>query len=813
MAYRDEVLTDTPYAFYEMQETSGTQCTDASGNARHGTYTGTPTLNQASLIPKEGSLKSVLFNGSSQYVSLPFNFADKTAACFEYWMLSKQRKNSTGVTESMLSLKHRLVSLFSDSGAMWNWALNETDGPNASVTNQSPYIPLYVATHIFFRWVTNYAGYLYINGVMRAVSRMPLGWITTGTGNSNIAADYSNTNFFGGQLSHVAIYDHDVSEARIQAHYDAGVYKITGSLTESLPQTDWIARAFDYDGSLKGERAFSGSNYSVPTHNYNGRAIVTIAAAEGVWWTATTDKFVGDYLYPTDAATTPYLYKMVDVAGDPQWDQVVALLHFNGSNGSTTITDQKSHTFTCTGNAAISTAQSKFGGASAAFDGTGDYISAPTSADWEMGAGNFTIETWFRTSDNTANQTIVGSLDLQGSDYKGWVLRYDPTQSPAGLRFVIFVGTSTNGDVFQYAWTPSNNTWYHIAVVRQGTTLTIYVDGTSIGSGTITTATTVASSGRALMIGAQDTAGAPDKFLNGYLDDLRITKGVRQVANFTAPTVAHPDKAAGDEFWNRTVLLLKCDGTQGSTTFTDSSSLARTMTANGNAIISTAKARFGTASGYFDGSGDYVTTPTATNLDIGYNGFTVEAWIYPTALTGTHVIVGRQEAGSAMVFQFRVTSTGALQMVLRSPSGSDLVTVVSSNGAVTTNAWQHVAAVRLGKTVTLYVNGTSVGSSSSCSQNLTPGGGRPLTVGALDDTTLTNYFAGYIDDVRLTRYRARYTANFTPTEACPSAYQRTHSSEPTWPTNVGDRVQDNTVTWECVGRLVQPRVQYPLIPS
>lgn len=812
MAYRDEVLTDTPYAFYEMQETSGTQCTDASGNARHGTYVGTPTLNQASLIPKESSLKSVLFNGSNQYVSLPFNFDQKTAACFEYWMLTKQRKNSTGVSEAMLNLKHRVVSLFSDTGAMWSWALNETNGPNAALVNTSAFMQLYVPVHVFFRWLPNYGATLYINGVLRGISRSPLSLITAGTGNSNIAADYANSNCFGGQMSHVAIYDHDVSEARIQAHYDVGVYKITGNLTESLPNTDWVARAYDYEGAFKGERAFTGGSYSVPTHNFSGRARVIIEPVEGVWWTASTDKYVGDYLYPTGAATTPYLYKMVDVAADPQWDQVSALLHFNGTNGSTTITDQKAHSFSCTGNAAISTAQSKFGGASAAFDGTGDYISASTSADWEMGAGNFTVETWFRTSDNTLNQTIVGTLDLQGSDYKGWILRYDPTQSPAGLRFVIFVGTSSNGDIFQYSWSPSNNTWYHIAVVRQGTTLTIYVNGTSIGSGTIVTATTVANSGRALMIGAQDSLGGPNNFLTGYLDDLRITKGVRQVGTFTAPAAAYPDKTAGDEWFVALALLLHCDGSQGSTTFTDSSPAARTMTATGNAIISTARARFGTASGYFDGNGDYLTTPTNTNLDLGYNGFTIEAWIYPTALTGTHVILARQESGSAMVLQFRLNSIGKLQLVLRGPGGTDLVTVTST-GSVSTNTWTHVAAVRLGKTVTLYINGTADGTDATCNQNLTPAGGRPLTIGVLDDTSLSGYFTGYIDEVRFTKNRARYTANFTPTEAHPSTYLRSHTSEPTWPTNAGDRVHDNTLTWECVGRLVQPRVQYPLIPS
>ncbi|MGE3298622.1 MAG: phage tail protein, partial [Porticoccaceae bacterium] len=79
---------------------------------------------------------------------------------------------------------------------------------------------------------------------------------------------------------------------------------------------------------------------------------------------------------------------IIGAGEDPYWNNVVALLHMDGTNGSTTFTDQKGHTFTATGNAQISTAQSKFGGASALFDGTGDLVSSADHADWALGAGD-----------------------------------------------------------------------------------------------------------------------------------------------------------------------------------------------------------------------------------------------------------------------------------------------------------------------------------------------------------------------------------------------------------------------------------------
>jgi hypothetical protein len=76
----------------------------------------------------------------------------------------------------------------------------------------------------------------------------------------------------------------------------------------------------------------------------------------------------------------------------------IALLHMDGSNTSTTFTDESGKTWGATGNAQISTAQSEFGGSSAIFDGTGDYINTTNSSDFNFASGDFTIDFWFRSS-------------------------------------------------------------------------------------------------------------------------------------------------------------------------------------------------------------------------------------------------------------------------------------------------------------------------------------------------------------------------------------------------------------------------------
>jgi hypothetical protein len=207
---------------------------------------------------------------------------------------------------------------------------------------------------------------------------------------------------------------------------------------------------------------------------------------------------------------------------DPNFSSVSALLHMNGSDASTTFTDSSSNNITITGygNAQISTAQSKFGGASAYFDGSGDYLLSASSLEpFQMGTGNFTVEAFIRPT--VAVSGYRGLIGLQSGDF-------DTLYILNGALVWYISGTA--------AGTIAVDTWYHVAASRQGTSLRVFIDGALVNTSTNSNNMTF---GR-LRIGSN--GANTSEFFRGWIDELRVTKGVaRYTAAFTAPTAPFPD--------------------------------------------------------------------------------------------------------------------------------------------------------------------------------------------------------------------------------------------------------------------------------
>jgi hypothetical protein len=178
------------------------------------------------------------------------------------------------------------------------------------------------------------------------------------------------------------------------------------------------------------------------------------------------------------------------------------------------------------GNAQISTAQSKWGGASIAFDGTGDYLPAPSSVNFSL-SGDFTIEGWvYRAASGQFRLLTIG--DAIGTSG----IEIYPSGAGAG-NWTVYSNNATRIT----GSTATREVWTHLAVVRSGSTVTLYINGTASGS----TWTTSATFSGACYVGAEFYNSTITADTNGYIDDLRITKGVaRYTANFTAPTAAFP---------------------------------------------------------------------------------------------------------------------------------------------------------------------------------------------------------------------------------------------------------------------------------
>lgn len=222
------------------------------------------------------------------------------------------------------------------------------------------------------------------------------------------------------------------------------------------------------------------------------------------------------------------------MAFDPHYANVSLLLHCDGANGSTTLTDNSPapKTFTANGGAAISTAQSKFGSASAYLNGTGAYFQTPASTDFAF-PGDFTIEFWAWKSANGAAgyDTVVTTDTSDGSAVNGWFLELSTVRGISML--------TAGSVVIRVDVNPNDSVWHHWAVTRAGSTVRAFKDGALLGTSTYASA--IAAAGPFGVGRSSSTVTYPFK---GYIDDLRITKGVaRYTANFTPPTEPFPDTA------------------------------------------------------------------------------------------------------------------------------------------------------------------------------------------------------------------------------------------------------------------------------
>jgi len=436
-------------------------------------------------------------------------------------------------------------------------------------------------------------------------------------------------------------------------------------------------------------------------------------------------------------------------AVDPYFYSVTSLLHGDGTNGAqnNTFLDSSTNNFTITRNG--NTTQGSFSPFSQTgwgnfFNGpnTGSYLRTPVSTDFQLGTSDFTIEFWAFTTSG-ASDTTVCQTDSGGSGFFGMLLNYHDATN------VTWYATS-NGS----SWNVINggvlctvasikNTWTHFAYVRNGNTFTAYVNGIAVY--TTTSSASIYQSANQFVFGSSFAGSHPSNF-GGYLSNFRYVKGTAvYTSNFTPSTT--PLTAITN------TKLLSCQSNR----FIDASASAHTLTIGGSPSVqpfspfnpTTAYSTSAVGgSGYFDGSGDYLSIANNSAFNLGTNNFCIEGWFYPTTSNATQLVFNKwgTVSDTQSMFQIgRISSTFYAQ--LKTTGGF----VTLSTATWIPNAWNHFAVVRNGSTISAYLNGSRFGTDTS---NPTLNSGtETMTIGSKQ---AQDYFTGYITDCRIVNGSAIY---------------------------------------------------------
>ena len=418
-------------------------------------------------------------------------------------------------------------------------------------------------------------------------------------------------------------------------------------------------------------------------------------------------------------------------------------------------------------NAQVSTAQSKFGVSSALFDGTSDYLAVEHDSALKFGTGNFTIEFWYRPIARTNNFAVLLS---NSSEFVTGNIQIDDRNNATPTKFSVFIVNNSNSAASLVSTTTvANGTWYHLALVRNGTNIGLYVNGTSEASITVASNFVVDDSANTTgyQIGAYYN-GDSTTIINGYIDEIRISNSARYTTTFTPSTTPFVNDA-------NTVFLMHANGTNGSTFFEDDNGIgrsARGISAIGNAQLSTAQSKFGGASALFDGNGDYLQL--ANSSDYNFTGnYTIEGWWYQPSNVAAGIyptLIGTGAVDDNKGWEVTSEPTNNKISFITSPNGSSGMSVLLTSASLSAATWNHWAIVRNSSVLTLYINGTASGSTYTTTGNsiastypLYIGGG----VGGLSSGNFSSSSAtvvnlnGYLDEIRISNI-ARYTTTFTP---------------------------------------------------
>ncbi|EKE29495.1 MAG: Structural protein [uncultured bacterium (gcode 4)] len=370
-------------------------------------------------------------------------------------------------------------------------------------------------------------------------------------------------------------------------------------------------------------------------------------------------------------------------------------------------------------------------------------ISIPDSSDFDFTSSNWTIDLWLYPTNISAYPWFIGQLNNTDKNWCAYI----------HVNGAIAVWVSWLNEIKSADWVIVNNKWQHIAIVKNWTSTTIYVDWRNVASATTSVWT---NSTYPLLIWGF-LSGWANQYFWWYIDEVRISNTARWTSNFdTNLPTWHYDNDAN------TKLLIHFDWAWSA--FTDSSSSNRPITPSWSVTQSSLK--IGDWAIYLNWNTSYLSIPASDDITFWSWNFTLETWMNPATVSWWQRIFSQMWSTNSDRSIYLAMNSNKIHLWISTGTVAAFDISFPFNTSISANVWTHIALVRNGSTISLYVNWVK----DSVTYNIWTTAIRTSSsnFGVWWWDSAWEYFNWYLDEVRISKWIDR--SNWTTFPVPNSAY-------------------------------------------